>query len=279
MDSTWFRCPNCFLPLEPVEARALGCERGHRFDVSRNDSVTLLPPRAPRTIGDDRAMLQARARLLESGAYAPITQELSTVVQAESTAQSPPAVRLVDFGCGTGHYAAAVRTGLGAGPTLLADRSPDAVKVSRRTLPESTGVVLDLWRPLPIRDETADLALCVFAPRNPPEFARVLRRGGRLAVVVPTPAHLRELRRLGTMLDIPPGKAAEVTSQFGAAGLELRTTSPVTARIRADAEVRSLIVAMGPSAHHVRVDPEGDPWGDEPIEVTLSVEVLLFGRV
>lgn len=276
IDSTWLRCPNCSVDLETIDAGTIGCATGHRFDVARNGQVTLLPPRAPRTIGDDRAMLEARAKLLDSGAYAPIAEGLGALLTAESHA-GLPARRLVDFGCGTGHYATAVRARLGAGPTLLTDRSPDAVRRSLRAMPDATGVVLDLWRPLPIRDGVVDVALCVFAPKNPPEFARVLRRGGLLAVVVPTPAHLGELRASGAVLDIPAGKSADVTSQFAEAGLELRTSSPVVSRLRADRELRSLIVSMGPSARHATPDPDGAEQ-DEPIDVTISVEVLLFAR-
>jgi len=277
IDSTWLRCPNCFADLETIDPRTLGCANGHRFDVARNGSVTLLPPRAPRTIGDDRAMLEARARLLGSGAYAPISEGLAGLLAAE-TARGVPVQRLIDFGCGTGYYAAAVRASLGAGPTLLTDRSPDAVRMSLRTMPDATGVVLDLWRPLPVRDGVAAVALCVFAPRNPTEFARVLRRGGLLAVVVPTPAHLRELREGGAMLDVPSGKSDDVALRFRAAGLELRAARPIEYGFEADAEQRSLMIAMGPSAHHQpREHAESSP-GVDGLELTVSVDVLLFAR-
>ena len=59
IDTTWLRCPNCLLHLDAVDDRTLGCDTGHRFDISKHGVVTLLPPKAPRTIGDDRAMLDA----------------------------------------------------------------------------------------------------------------------------------------------------------------------------------------------------------------------------
>ena len=278
IDATWLRCPNCSADLETVDARTLGCGNGHRFDVAKNGSVTLLPPRAPRTIGDDRAMLEARSKLLGGGAYRPIADALCALLAAASPRDSPAARRLVDFGCGTGFYAAAVRGRLGAGATLVTDRSPDAVRMSLRALPEATGVVLDLWRPLPVRDEVADVALCVFAPRNAPEFARVLRQDGLIAVVVPTPAHLRELRVRGAMLDIPAGKSDEVTSRFRDAGLKFRSNSPVEYRVQTDPDQRSLMIAMGPSAHHHPREHGGLVSSLDRLDVTVSVEVLLFGR-
>ena len=219
IDSTWLRCPNCFHDLEPVTDRVLGCELGHRFDLSKHHSATLLPPRAPRTIGDDRQMLEARARLLDSGAYSPIADAIIESMRSArsrppfdtasdvstATASAAGAPRIVDLGCGTGYYARALASAAPDSAVLLADRSPDAVRAAMRSVPGSTGVVLDLWRPLPIRDASADVALNVFAPRNPAEFARIVRPGGLLLVVVPTAAHFIELRRLGAALDLGAG--------------------------------------------------------------------------
>lgn len=107
--AAWLRCPNCFNDLEVVTdasagravaasaAAVLGCARGHRFDVNRRGYVTLLPSRS-RVVGDSRAMLDARAELLSSGAYAPILDALIAAVR-------PAAPRnVLDSGTGTGWY-------------------------------------------------------------------------------------------------------------------------------------------------------------------------------
>ncbi|WP_306893603.1 methyltransferase domain-containing protein [Agromyces albus] len=263
----------------------IGCAHGHRFDLSRHDIATLLPPRAPRTIGDDRPMLEARRRLLESGAYDPVADAIvhsaehavadETEPRSADTPERP--LRMVDLGCGTGQYAQRLAARFPDSVLLLADRSPDAVRMSVRAIPAASGVVLDLWRPLPIRDAIADIAINVFAPRNPVEFARIVRPGGRLIVVVPTPEHLVELRRLGLVLDVPAGKSERVRAQLEPVGFRLADHSTVEYGISADAETRALLVGMGPSAHH-RADSPQLPAGDE-LAVTVSVEVLSFDRV
>ncbi|KQZ08241.1 hypothetical protein ASD23_07195 [Agromyces sp. Root1464] len=290
IDSTWLRCPNCFQDLESVTERVLGCELGHRFDLSKHHSVTLLPPRAPRTTGDDRQMLEARTRLLDSGAYSPIAAAL---VEAMRDARPRPrsdsdddgttaeraatdASRIVDLGCGTGYYARALEHAAPGASVLLADRSPAAVRTAMRAVPGSTGVVLDLWRPLPIRDASADVALNVFAPRNPEEFARIVRPGGVLLVVVPTALHFIELRRIGAALDIPDGKAELVTAQFSDVGFTASGTTRVEYPLVADAETRELLVDMGPTAHH-RADGERAAASDD-LSVTVSVDVVTFVR-
>jgi 23S rRNA (guanine745-N1)-methyltransferase len=286
IDSTWLRCPNCFHDLVPVTEHVLGCELGHRFDLSKHHSVTLLPPRAPRTTGDDRQMLEARARLLDSGAYAPIAEALVEAVRdarpqppsdvGGDDAAAADALRIVDLGCGTGYYARALASATPDSTVLLADRSPAAVRAAMRAVPGATGVVLDLWRPLPIRDTSADVALNVFAPRNPAEFARIVRTRGLLLVVVPTAAHFIELRRLGAALDIPEGKAELVTAQFTEAGFTAAGTTRVEYALVADAETRASLVDMGPAAHH-RADSEPSAASDE-LSVTVSVDVVTFVR-
>lgn len=279
IDSTWFRCPNCFLPLTAISERVLGCDRGHRFDISRQGTVTLLPPRAPQTLGDSREMLEARRDLLESGLFDPIAEAIiAASVDTLSDAASP---RVADLGCGTGYYAGRLAQALDSALFLAADRSPTAVRMAARSIPRCTGVVLDLWRPLPLRDAIADLAINVFAPRNPPEFARLIRPGGVLVVVVPTADHLTELRASGDLLDIPAGKEAHVTAQLRSAGFSESRPVRVEYRAVVDAAQRGELVAMGPSAHHAAVPDASSSTGEDeaPDLVTVSVDVLAFRRL
>lgn len=288
IDSTWLRCPNCSRPLTELDGRVLGCETGHRFDISKHGIVTLLPPGAPRTVGDTREMLDARAELLGSGVYEPIATAIGEACASAAHAGSGP-LRIVDLGCGTGYYSAHLAAAFPGTAFLVADRSPIAVRMASRAVPHATGVVLDLWRPLPIRDASADVAINVFAPRNPDEFARITRSGGSLVVVVPTDRHLGELRAHGGMLDIPSGKADQVFDRFARAGFDLDEQRRVEYVVSLDeAQTRSLM-GMGPSAHHVAEDagdvavsptarPESAPASDATTEVTVSVDVLHFRR-
>lgn len=284
IDSTWLRCPNCSLPLSRVDDRILGCADGHRFDLSKHETVTLLPPRAPHTVGDSREMLDARAALLGSGVFEPIATAVSEACAAATPHTRQP-LRVADLGCGTGYYAAYLAEDFPGAAFLLGDRSPVAVRIASKAVPNATGVVLDLWRPLPMRDGVADVAINVFAPRNPDEFARILRPGGSLIVVVPTERHLQELRHRGGMLEIPGGKAEQVTAQLARAELAsdgARRVEYVVAL--GPAQVRAL-VAMGPSAHHAEPGDaatgaagSGDLDSGPAIDVTISVDVLRFHR-
>ena len=278
IDSTWLRCPNCLRDLSQVGELVLGCDSRHRFDVSRHGTTTLLPPRAPHTIGDSREMLEARSQLLDSGVFAPISDAIGVayVELGDDTERS----RIADLGCGTGYYSTRLARAFPDSEFLAADRSPVAVRMAARAVPRSTGVVLDLWRPLPIRDATADLIINVFAPRNPGEFARVLRRRGLLVVVVPTASHLAELRALGALLDVPSGKDVQVRDMLSAAGLAHVGTERLEYRATVDGAQRDAVIGMGPSAHHRpahdRVNTGSPETHPSRLDLTVSVDVLSF---
>ena len=278
IDTTWLRCPNCFQDLSAIDDRVYGCAAGHRFDRARQGYLTLLPPRAPRTVGDDREMLAARSALLDGGAYSPIAAAIADVVAAVPPRASGASLRIADLACGTGYYSATIARAVPDAAFLLADRSPDAVRISLRALPAATGVVLDLWRPLPIRDGVVDVALNVFGPRNGAEFARVLGPNGRLVVVVPGETHLQELRRDGAVLDVPAGKADRVGEQLHAFGLRAGVDDVDPVRARDGCRDPRAPRRHGPVGSPRRQPVAGCGVGRDAPGVTIAVDLLVFAR-
>ncbi|MGX5695351.1 methyltransferase domain-containing protein [Agromyces soli] len=223
-------------------------------------------------------MLEARSLVHRHGFFDPVKDALSALLGAHAIAHGSRPLRLLDAGCGGGHYTEVALEALPAGSRALAmDLSPVAVAQTVRGRPQVDGLVADTWQPLPIADGLADVVLDVFAPRNAPEFRRVLTDGGLLLIVVPRPEHLHELRDGGQVLDIPDGKAASLIAELtpGFRLTERRHIAHVAPVSAADAALAAAIVAMGPSAHH-RVDRAANEAHSAPAEVTLSVDVLAF---
>lgn len=269
--ASWLRCPVCAADLEPVDHLTLGCANGHRHDVNKRGYVSLLGG-GSKHLGDTPGMLDARDRVLEAGAYSPI---------ADAVAAATAGTRILDAGAGTGHYLRAALTAVPSALGLAMDLSPQAVARAVRSSDRIDGLVADTWRPLPVRSENADTILDVFAPRNLPEFHRVLRPGGVLVVVVPRPDHLGSLRAGATMLDIPSDKAEDVIATSEAL-YALQTREPVGYDLALTDDLAAALAGMGPSARHAAAGAVGAVGGaagaGTPETTRVSVDVLRLVR-
>lgn len=237
-------CPHCGdeLGLQPTVAR---CERGHSFDVARQGYLNLLAGGQPAN-ADTPAMLAARGRVLTSGAFDPL---LNLIAQ-----QAPGAHRVLEVGSGTAHY---LRRCLGDDPDargIALDVSVAAAKLVARADPRIAAVVADVWAGLPVLDHTLDAVLCVFAPRNLTEFARVLRPGGRLLVLTPNPGHLAALRERQGLLGIEPDKQQRLLAA-AAEFFDLRGTSRLRVPVEFSVGLATDVIAMGPNAFHAPTPP------------------------
>lgn len=235
-------CPVCRDSLSRIGG-SLRCPARHTFDIARQGYVHLLAG-VPRTgtakagSADTAGMVADRAAFLAAGHYAPLADAVAGLAACDGL--------VVDAGAGTGYYLDAV-LGRCAAYGLAMDVSAAAL---RRVRGERVGaVVWDVWRPWPVRDGVADVVLNVFAPRNGPEFHRVLRRGGRLVVVTPADDHLAELG--AAVLDVDPRKRERLATTLGERFEQVSgTTVRYPMALGAD-DVRR-VAGMGPAGHHAR---------------------------
>ncbi|WP_084955768.1 putative RNA methyltransferase [Thermoactinospora rubra] len=240
------RCPVCRGPVRLGEG-ALRCERGHSFDVARQGYVSLLAGSRPPGTADTPAMVAARAAFLAAGHYAPLARALAGAV-AGLLRDAPPYPLVVDAGTGTGYYLGAV---LDAAPQAIGmafDISKHAVRRAARAHERAGAFVADVWRPLPVADAVADVILNVFAPRNGPEFRRILRPGGALMVVTPAPGHLSPLVEELGLLSVDPDKDRRLAA--GLEGFTLESRREVGFDLLLTREDALLVTGMGPSAWH-----------------------------
>ena len=272
--ASWLRCPRCRLPLDSEGALTLVCDAGHRFDGNKRGYLNALDPHHG-IHGDTAPILAARAAFLELGHYRPIADAI-VARMPQSFADAP--ARLVDSGCGTGYYLARVLEAAPGTHALALDASASAVTSAVR-LTGSPGLVADVWRELPVRDAIADVITCVFAPRNPAEFARILQSGGRLTVVTPRPAHLAELRDAGHLIGMQSDKLAHLDETLGAL-FDLEDRSALEYAAALDGPAQRLVARMGPTGHHEdHVSPEDSPGlAERALDVTIAVDVSVVQR-
>ncbi|GAB3302073.1 methyltransferase domain-containing protein [Geodermatophilus aquaeductus] len=267
-------CPACGARLAALPGDAgLRCPAGHSFDRARQGHVTLLPPGHTPPTGDSAAMVADRADVLSAGTYAGLTRVLADAVAAGEG----PVDAVLDLGGGTGHHLAGVLDRLPDAVGVVLDSSRYAARRAAGISPRVLAVVADTWARLPVRDAAVDRVTVVFAPRNGPETARVLRPGGRLVVVTPAPEHLAELVGPLGLLRVDPDKEARL-----AAALEphLVPAGRVRHREELDLDRRTVgtVVGMGPHARHLTAERLAAAVAGLPerVRTTLAVDVTTW---
>lgn len=218
-------------------------------------------------------MVAARRSFLDSGLYSQLAADVARcaveeaqsgsalsapadeVPAAEEPTGSPAPLTVLDAGCGTGYYCAAVLNACAeAGVAARAyafDSAPAAAAAAAKAHRDITAFTWDVYRPLPLEDSSVDVILSVFSPRVPDEFHRVLKPGGALITARPTQRHLAALLQShdGTV-SIDEHKESRLQRSlepFFAEGERRLVNHPLHLSAR---QARELI-GMTPSARHI----------------------------
>lgn len=276
------QCPVCAAPMSADDGEgnrnALCCRRGHRFDRARQGYVNLLTGKASGYVPDSAAMVEARGTFLAGGHYNRLAESVSGHVQRVVGAKTRPAI--ADAGAGTGFYLGAVLRPLPEARALALDISKFALRRAARSLPEALCLVWDIWRPLPVADGSLDVVLNVFAPRNPSEFTRVLAPGGSLIVVTPLPAHLEEIRRTASLLEVQAEKSDHLARTLGPHFRRETYDDVEFSMSLVPADIR-LAALMGPAAHHLDESGLRNQLEELPgsTEVTAAFRVAVYRKL
>jgi SAM-dependent methyltransferase len=236
--------------------------------------VNLLGGGASPGTADTAEMVAARDAFLARGHYAPVAVAVADAV-AEALADTGGWV--ADVGAGTGYYLARALDRLPECGGLALDISKHATRRAVRSHARIAAAVCDAWERLPLADGSVSALLNVFAPRNPAEFARVLRPGGVLVTVTPRPDHLAELVGKLGLVTVDADKEERLAAALG--GLFARgRAEEVGAVLTLGHDDVALLVGMGPSAHHLTSAERESRIGrlTDPTGVTLSVTVTVW---
>ncbi|NUP59313.1 MAG: methyltransferase domain-containing protein [Pseudarthrobacter sp.] len=276
-------CPVCRNRFEPPARDAgnqgrLRCPSGHSFDAARQGYFNLLVGKGTAFEADSAAMVESRFNFLGDGHYRPLAQAVAAAVVPFLSKEGGA---VLDSGTGTGHYLreildTAASRGVHASAVAL-DISKFALRRAARLNPEAVNLVWDIWQPLPLASESVDAVTVVFAPRNPAEFARVLRPGGTLVVVTPRPGHLAGIAAVTGMLGIEEGKDSRLAESM-AEHFETGSSSDVDIALELTRRQATDLAFMGPAGHHLDREAiaarlEASP---EPVAADAKFRIMLF---
>ena len=265
------RCPVCEDTLNrPAGEQSLRCPRGHSFDLARQGYASLVAGRTPHS-GDTAEMITARAAFLSAGHYSFIAAAVSSA--ARGPARGENAAFVLDAGVGTGYYLGSVLDQLPGAVGLGLDVSKPALRRAARAHPRAAAALADIWQRLPLADGCASVILNVFAPRNGPEFHRVLHPDGVLLVVTPAAGHLHELIDTHGLIGIDPEKAQRTAETLGDHFTAI-STSTFEQQLKLTADEVATLITMTPSARHVTLDN----LATQDVEVTATVDLTVYRR-
>jgi len=160
---------------------------------------------------------------------------------------------------------------------LALDVSRHALRVAARAHRRIGAVACDAWRPLPVADSAAVLALNVFAPRDGAELRRILRPDGALLVVTPATDHLAELIGPLGLLSVDERKQDRLADKLGPY-FESAGEREHRAVMSLDHTAVGLLAAMGPSSWHADAGALAAAIGrlPDPVPVTLAVRLTVL---
>lgn len=187
-------CPLCKEELIRV-GNAFRCSRGHSYDIAKEGYVNLLlaNQKASASPGDTKGMAASRRAFLDKGYYAPLSDRIVSLVGDDVRGSAAEDVGILDAGCGEGYSLNRLMEALPSRSDGFGlDISKEAVRLAAKDK-KACFLVASIHQRLPFASSSLDVVLNVFAPRNPAEFARVLRPGGLALVVVPAEGHLAAL--------------------------------------------------------------------------------------
>ena len=265
------RCPHCAASIK-IDAGVAKCDAGHSFDIARQGYVNFLTNHTFIKNADSAAMVEARRKMQARSYFQNLAQQIAQVCEGLCRDISVPVI--IEPGGGTGFYASAATQVVGNAVAVSFDISVHAAKVCARQSNRIAAVVADVWQPWPIGENSADIVLSVFSPRNFAETERVLHSGGTLIVVAPEDHHLVELRSRFDALNIQHDKSETISALLGNFTKIERFVHQSTELLDGQAMYETLL--SGPNGHHLQPKDMEAILQSEPLDVTHSVSISVW---
>ena len=183
-------CPVCKCDLLPGN-NTYKCKSNHSFDISSEGYTNLLIANKKKTPlpGDNKQMVQSRKNFLSKGYFKKLSDEISFIVSNFKDKST-----LLDCGTGTGYYLNNIKSCNQNLTCIGIDISKFAIMAASKQNQKINYFVATAFD-MPVKDNSIDIILNIFAPKPEKEFLRVLKDDGIIIEVVPSSYHMYELKK------------------------------------------------------------------------------------
>jgi 23S rRNA (guanine745-N1)-methyltransferase len=271
VDEDVLRCPHCAASIK-IDAGVAKCEAGHSFDIARQGYVNFLTSQTFIKNADTAAMVEARQKMHARPFFQNLAHQIAQV--CDGLCRGMPSPVIVEPGGGTGFYSRAATQVVSSAVAVSFDISVHAAKVCARQSNRIAAVVADVWQPWPIGENSADIVLSVFSPRNIEETKRVVRAGGTLIVVAPEVNHLVELRTKFNALGIERDKSEKIAKSLKNFTNIHQSVHESSELLNGSAQCDSLL--SGPNGYHISAEDMELLRTLESINVTHCVNISVW---
>nr|WP_242516922.1 methyltransferase domain-containing protein [Corynebacterium mendelii] len=225
---------------------------GRGYVIAPEGFVVAKGPGAP--LGDTGAMVHARETFLSGGQFGPFVEAVTEAVHdALDDAADPylPHPVIVDLGAGTGYYLAHTLDDIAGAYGIGVDVSEPAATLLAASHPRVAAICADVTATLPVADHSVDVVTVVFAPHNPEECARILKKDGQLVVLTAVAGHLSQLRAPLGITDPDDDVLDKLNTLLGDRFSAVGPAEIVDYQMQLDQQAIATQISMSPSARHI----------------------------
>ncbi len=265
------KCPDCQSDLIADNAKkSLLCDgkKRHCFDFASSGYINLSHTS---NSGDSKEAVRSRKLFLDAGHYKCFSYEICDMV-----ASYKKDALVADMGCGEGYYSVNLLSSLPDAKLIGLDLSKHAVESAAKFAKRSGCADRSLFAvssvfDSPIKSNSCDVVINLFAPCSEKEYMRVLKKDGVLIVVGAGPDHLIELK--SAIYDIPRRNDERKDLPCDAPLLEKRTLR--YSFIPTNDERRALF-EMTPYFYRTSLSDKERLERSEPFPITAEFDINVF---
>nr|WP_298890155.1 methyltransferase domain-containing protein [uncultured Acinetobacter sp.] len=270
-------CPICREALH-LDGKTWQCVNRHSYDQAKQGYVNLhvVQHKHSKSPGDTPEAVAARRRFLQTGAYQPLQQAVSELLQSIS------AKTVLDIGCGEGYYTQAMANVV---PQVVAvDIAKSAVQTAAKQAQQSNEHnkvqnitwVVGTGAVLPVLDQSMNVCTSLFSPLPKMEMLRVLKKQGYLIIATPAPQHLFAMREAlfdEVKAHEPDNFVTQMAPEFSLVSKQIITTD-----LNLDQNQLKDLIAMTPYAWKAKADKRQALEAHQSFQLSASFCLFLLQK-